>query len=173
MQVFDSNEKIGVCKASQRTSNRKFLASLFALGFAVLFSSPCGALSERVNLFKPATAEEAARWTRLLKLEASPGVEIKSATMQLIDVTLSITRIESEGCGQGVCVTFFKYHLDKDFEFVIPCEPEMTVLNRISHDGPTGKDMLSMVLVTGYDLTATVLPTSLGPFIKTGHGDLP
>jgi hypothetical protein len=109
----------------------------------------------------------------LLKLEASPGVEIKSATMQLIDVTLSITRIESGGCGQGVCVTFFKYHLDKDFEFVIPCKPEMTVLDRASQDDLTGKEVWSIVLVTGYDLVATVLPTSLGPLIKTRHGDLP
>ena len=76
----------------------KFLASLFMIGLAVFSSSPCDAMSERVNRFKPATAEEAARWIRLLKLEATPGVEIKSATMQLIDVTLSITRIESGGC---------------------------------------------------------------------------
>lgn len=172
--AFDSNDKIGVYKAPRRISYRNFLAPLFALGFAVLCSSPCDALSERVNRFKPATAEEAARWIRLLKLEATPGVEIKSATMQLVDVTLSITRIESGGCGQGeVCVTFFKYHLDKDFEFVIPCKPEMTVLNRISHDDLTGKDVESIVLVTGYDLTATVLPTSMGPLIKTRHGDLP
>jgi hypothetical protein len=151
----------------------KFLACLFALGLAVLCSSPCDAMSERVNPFKPATAEEAARWIRLLKLEASPGVEIKSATMQLIDVTLSITRIESGGCGQGVCFTFFKYHLDKDFEFVIPCKPEMTVLNMMSQDALTGKAVWSIVLVTGYDLIAEVLPTSLGPLIRTLHGDLP
>jgi hypothetical protein len=173
MKAFDLNDKIGVYQAPQGTRLRTFLAGLFALGFAVLCSSPCDAMSERVNLFKPATAEEAARWIRLLKLEASPGVEIKSATMQLIDVTLSITRIESGGCGQGVCFTFFKYHLDKDFEFVIPCKPEMTVLNRVSQDDLTGKDVWSIVLVTGYDLTTTVLPTSMGPIIKTGHGDLP
>jgi hypothetical protein len=173
MQISDSNEKAGLYKAAQRSRLRTFLASLLALGLAVLCSSPSDAVSERVNRFKPATAEEAARWIRLLKLEASPGVEIKSATMQLIDVTLSITRIESGGCGQGVCVTFFKYHLDKDFEFVIPCKPEMTVLDRASHDDPTGKDVWSIVLVTGYDLVAEVLPTSLGPLIRTLHGDLP
>ena len=174
MQVSGPNEKIGIYKASRRTRPRKFLAGLFVLGLAALCSSPCDAMSERVNPFKPATAEEAARWIRLLKLEATPGVEIKSATVQLVDVTLSITRIESNGCGpEEVCSTLFKYHLDKDFEFVIPCRPEMTVLNRTSHDGPTGKDVWSIVLVTGYDLTAVVLPTSLGPLIRTRHGELP
>jgi hypothetical protein len=173
MQAFNSDEKIGTYKAPQRTRPQKFLAGLFALGFAVLCSSPCDAISERVNRFKPATAEEAARWIRLLKLEATPGVEIKSATMQLIDVTLSITRIESGGCGQGVCATFFRYHLDKDFEFVIPCRPEMTVLDMMRQDDLTGKEVVSIVLATGYDLTVTVLPTSLGPIIRTTHGDLP
>jgi hypothetical protein len=171
--AFDSNDKIGVYKAPRRIRYRNFLAPLFAIGFAVLCSSPCDGISQTIDPFKPATAEEAARWIRLLKLEATPGVEIKSATMQLIDVTLSITRIESGGCSQGVCATFFKYHLDKDFEFIIPCKPKMTVLVMMREDDLTGKEVVSIVLATGYDLTVTVLPTSLGPIIRTTHGDLP
>jgi hypothetical protein len=160
-------KKRAIAKIPNISEQAKLLARLLTIGFAVLCSSPCNAISLTIDSFELASPDEAARWIHLLDLGREVGVRVKSTTVRLRDVTVSITRIESAaGCTQDVCPTFFKYELDKVFEFIVPCKEELVILDMTRRDS-NGKYVVSVALAAGENLTTLVTPTSLGPIITT------
>jgi len=144
----------------------KTLVRMLAICLAVLGSSPCNAISERIDSFDLATPDEAARWISFLRLGADTRVRIKSRTVRLRDVTVSMTRIENAACIQDVCLTFFRYELGKVFEFIIPCKEGLLILDMATTD-PNGEFVVDAALAAGDNLTTFVRPTSLGPVITT------
>jgi hypothetical protein len=144
----------------------KTLVGILAICLAVLGSGPCNAISERIDSFDLATSDKAAHWISLLGLGSDAGVRIKSRTVQLRDVTVSMTRIENATCIQDVCLTFFKYELGRVFEFIIPCKEGLVILDMATKD-PNGDFVVDAVLAAGDNLTTLVRPTSLGPVITT------
>jgi hypothetical protein len=174
--IISSDAPGGRLKDNQlrRTSvdrQTKALIRLFAVGLAFLSLSPCNAISLRIDSFELASPDEAARWARLLDLGADAGVRVKSTAVQLRDVTLSITRVETAACIQDVCPTFFKYQLDRTFEFIIPCKEGLVILDMAQRDS-SGKYVVSAALAAGGNLTTLVTPTSMGPMITTVKDNL-
>ena len=87
----------------------RYLSLLLAIWFAVLGTSPCGALSGIVDDFVPVSPQEAARWMDVLGLKPGSSVQIKSLTVDLMGTKMSMTRIENAACADdGVCWTVFK-----------------------------------------------------------------
>lgn len=144
----------------------RYLVAIIAVCLALVASGPCLAISYKAGSFDPATPAETARWLKLLGRENEGRVAVKSKSMHLIDVDVSITRIEGAGCNGDVCPTFFRYEMDKGFEFVIPCKEGMVIFDRF-HKDPDGKVVVEFGLDVGSSLTTMVRPTSLGPVIRT------
>ena len=138
-----------------------FLLLAVALG---VLCNPCMAISLRVDSFEPVSPDEAARWVRLLNLGAEDGIQVRSTKVLLRDVTMSVTRIESASCSEGICPTYFKYQAGKEFEFSILCKEELVLFDVTGRD-TTGKYVVSLALAVGQNLTVLVTPTSLGPII--------
>jgi len=139
---------------------------MLAVCLALAAPSPCMALSYNAGSFDLATPAEAARWLKLLGLENEAGVIVKSMSMRLIEVDVSITRIESARCNGDVCPTFFRYEMDRVFEFVVPCKERIVVFDRF-HKDPDGKVVVEFGLDVGSSLSTMVRPTSFGPVINT------
>jgi hypothetical protein len=137
-----------------------------AIVCAVFYSGFGHAISTKIGSFNPVSPEETAHWVRLLGLEAQDGVRVKSTTVWLREVSLSVTRVESSACVEDACPTFFKYELGKVFEFVVPCKEGLEILDIATRD-PSGKYVVSVAVAAGHNLTTLIKPTSLGPIITT------
>ena len=147
----------------------RYLSLLLAIWFAVLGTSPCGALSGIVDDFVPVSPQEAARWMDLLGLKPSSGVQIKSLTVDLMGTKMSMTRIETAACtDDGVCWTVFKYDMGKTFEFVIPCKVGILLLDVTAKD-TTGTIVFPVTVFTAHNLETTIQPSSVGPLLTTSR----
>jgi hypothetical protein len=143
----------------------RLLASL-AIVVSLLSTRPCVAISETLNNpFVASSAEEAERWIKLLRFEKEPDVRVKQANLRLLDVAITITRIETSRCVDEKCLTIFRYELGQVFQIAIYCKPKMIALDRV-HEDSSGKHVTSLELDIGENMVMVMTPSSFGPLIS-------
>lgn len=145
---------------------KKMRLLILAACLVLLACNPCAAISQKISSFAPVSPADAAAWVKRLGLEDDPAVKVKSISLRLRDATMSVTRVESRMCKDDVCPTYFKYQIDRVFEFIIPCRESVVILDT-RRDPGAGFKAVDFILDVGSSLSSWVTPTSHGPLIRT------